>query len=65
MNFAQSMTRITPIAFIVALAGAVPVSAGGPETSIQTEYLMTLHAPLDPPQSLSGKIMLDCIAFSA
>jgi hypothetical protein len=22
--------------------------AGGPKTSIQTEYLMTLHAPLDP-----------------
>ena len=58
MNFAQSITRITPIAFIMALASVVPVSAEGPETSIKTEYLMTLHAPLDPPQAVDQGLLV-------
>ena len=59
MKFAQPLSRIIPIgAFIVALASAVPVSAGGPETSIQTEYLMTLHAPLDAPQAIDQGLLV-------
>jgi len=30
----------------IAFGGQIPAGAGGPTTSIQTEYLMTMHAPL-------------------
>jgi len=30
----------------MAFGGQIPAGAGGPTTSIQTEYLMTMHAPL-------------------
>jgi hypothetical protein len=50
---------IIPIgAFVMALAVSVPASAGGPETSIQTEYLMTLHAPLDAPQAIDQNLLI-------
>jgi len=56
---AQTISWIIPLgAFIAALASTAPVSAGGPETSIQTEYLMTLHAPLDPPQAIDQGLLI-------
>src|SRR6516165_5861208 len=30
----------------MAFGGQIPAGAGGPTTSIQTEYLMTMHVPL-------------------
>ena len=45
-------------AFAVALATSLPASAGGPETSIQTEYLMTLQAPLDAPQAIDQGLLI-------
>jgi Protein of unknown function (DUF3237) len=45
-------------AFAMALAMSVPASAGGPETSMQTEYLMTLHAPLDAPQAIDQSLLI-------
>ena len=29
----------------MAFGGQIPAGAGGPTTSIQTEYLMTMHVP--------------------
>ena len=59
MDFAQSISRTIPAgAIIVALASAMPVLAGGPETSIQTEYLMTAHAPLDAPQAIDQSLLV-------
>jgi hypothetical protein len=37
---------------------ALPASAEGPETSIKTEYLMTLHAPLDAPQVIDQSLLV-------
>ena len=45
-------------AFIAALASAGAASAAGPEATIQTEYLMTLHAPLDPPQAIDQGLLI-------
>ncbi|MEH2610063.1 hypothetical protein V1293_002352 [Bradyrhizobium sp. AZCC 1693] len=45
-------------AFVMALAMSVPASAGSPETSMQTEYLMTLHAPLDAPQAIDQSLLI-------
>lgn len=45
-------------AFFMALAVSQPASAGGPETSIQTDYLMTLQAPLDAPQAIDQSLMI-------
>ena len=59
MDFAQSISRTIPVgAIIVALASAMPVLAGGPETSVQTEYLMTAHAPLDAPQAIDQSLLV-------
>ena len=59
MNGILSPHRIIPLgAFVMALAVSVPASAGGPETSIQTEYLMTLHAPLDAPQAIDQSLLI-------
>ena len=59
MDFAQSISRTIPVgAIILALASAMPVLAGGPETSIQTEYLMTVHAPLDAPQAIDQSLLV-------
>jgi hypothetical protein len=35
-----------------AFATSVPADAGGPTTSVQTEYLMTMHILLAPPQAV-------------
>jgi hypothetical protein len=45
-------------AIVVALAISGPASGGGPETSIQTEYLMTLQAPLDAPQAIDRDLLI-------
>jgi hypothetical protein len=45
---------------LLAIAFAVPTSliAGGPTTSIQTEYLMTLHAQLNAPQAIDQSLVV-------
>jgi hypothetical protein len=56
----SEMKRVSSIlagVVIAAFAGATTVSAG-PEASIQTEYLMTLHAPLDPPQAIDQGLLI-------
>ena len=45
-------------AFVVALATSLSASAGGPETSLQTEYLMTLHVPFDTPQQIDQSLLI-------
>jgi hypothetical protein len=42
----------------VALGTHVPAGAGGPNTSIQTEYLMTLHAILGPAQAIDRSLYI-------
>ena len=55
----HSKSWIIPVgAFAVALATSQPASAGGPETSIQAEYLMTLQAPLDAPQAIDQGLLI-------
>jgi hypothetical protein len=41
----------------VALA-QIPAGAGEPTTSVQTEYLMTLHAPLAPPLAVDQSLLV-------
>ena len=38
--------------------GQIPASAGGPTTSIQTEYLMTMHAPLAAAQVVGQSLRI-------
>jgi hypothetical protein len=44
--------------FVVALATSLSASAEGPETSLQTEYLMTLHVPFDTPQQIDQSLLI-------
>ena len=49
-------------ASILAFGATLPIAnsalAGEPTTSIQTEYLMTLHAKLDPPQAVDSSLLV-------
>jgi hypothetical protein len=42
----------------VAFATPLPVAAGGPTTSIQTEYLMTMHVLLAPPLAVDQSLLI-------
>lgn len=42
----------------VALATQIPAGAGGPSTSVQTEYLMSMHALLAPPQAVDQSLLV-------
>jgi hypothetical protein len=49
------------LAFILiaaSFAAPLPASAGGSTTSVQTEYLMTLHANLMPPQAVDQSLLI-------
>jgi len=50
------------LASILAFGIAIPVTntaiAGGPTTSVQTEYLMTLHAQLEPGQAIDQNLLV-------
>lgn len=50
------------LASILAFSMAMPVTnnafAGGATTSVQTEYLMTLNAQLDPPQAIDQNLLI-------
>jgi hypothetical protein len=48
----------TLFAVLAVIASVLPAAAGGPTTSIQTEYLMTLHAPVDQPQVIGDAGLL-------
>jgi uncharacterized protein DUF3237 len=45
-----------PVALLFAAAG--PAAAEGPTTSLKTEYLMTLNAPLDAPQAIDQSLLV-------
>ena len=42
----------------VSLGTQIPAGAGGPTTSVQTEYLMTYHAPLAPPLAVDQSLLV-------
>jgi hypothetical protein len=42
----------------VAFGSQIPAGAGEPTTSVQTEYLMTLHAPLAPPLAVDQSLLV-------
>jgi Protein of unknown function (DUF3237) len=43
---------------LIAFMTPVPASAGGPTTSVQTEYLMTIHALLNAPQAVDQNLLI-------
>jgi hypothetical protein len=59
MKALSSSHLIIPLgAIVAALVISAPAFGGGPETSIQTEYLMTLQAPLDAPQAIDQGLLI-------
>jgi hypothetical protein len=42
----------------VGLGAQIPADAGGPTVSVQTEYLMTWHAPLAPPLAVDQSLLV-------
>ena len=46
------------ILIAVAVATQNPAGAGEPSTSVQTQYLMTLHAPLAPPLAVDQSLIV-------
>jgi hypothetical protein len=48
------------VAALTAAMFAIPMraGAGGPTTSVQTEYLMTLHAQLTPPLAIDPSLLI-------
>jgi hypothetical protein len=46
------------ILIAVAIATQNPAAAGEPSTSVQTEYLMTLHVPLAPPLAIDQSMLV-------
>lgn len=42
----------------VALGAQISAGAGGPSTSVQTEYLMSMHALLAPPQQVDQSLLV-------
>jgi hypothetical protein len=42
----------------VALGSQIPAGAGEPSTAVQTEYLMTLHAPFAPPLAVDQSLII-------
>ena len=46
------------ILIAVAIAMQNPAGAGEPSTSVQTEYLMTLHVPLAPPLAIDQSLLV-------
>jgi hypothetical protein len=46
------------VAFGIALSATNNALAGGATTSLQTEYLMTLHATLEPPQAIYQNLLV-------
>ena len=51
--------KLTPCLCAVTLAVALsPATARAQTTQITTEYLMTLYAPLDPPQQIDASLVV-------
>jgi hypothetical protein len=42
----------------VSLGIQIPAGAGGPTASVQTEYLMSMHAPLAPPLTVDQSLLV-------
>src|SRR5689334_20020230 len=57
----RHLKRIAAPVVLIALGIGMPISsthAGGPTSSVQSEYLMTLHAQLIPPQAIDQKLLI-------
>ena len=46
------------LAFGSALSATTTALAGGATTSVQTEYLMTMNAQLEPPQAVGQNLLV-------
>jgi hypothetical protein len=57
MKFNEHL-RVSLGAFTFLLMAELPAAAGGPTTSLQTEFLMTLYASLDPPQIADANFLI-------
>ena len=44
--------------FLLILISELSAAAGGPTTSLQTEFLRTLYASVDPPQIADGNFFV-------
>jgi len=53
---AVTLTRI--LRAVLCLLAFSPAFAGAQTTKITTEYLMTLYAPLDPPQRIDSSLVI-------
>ena len=59
MSMSNSSLRVYLASFMVLVVTTTySANAGGPTTSLQTEYLMTLYATLDPPQIADGNLLV-------
>jgi uncharacterized protein DUF3237 len=43
---------------MIAMVSATSVPVEGPTTSVNTEYLMTLYAPVDPPKAIDSGLVI-------
>lgn len=50
--------RVSIGAFAFLLVAVLSAGAGDPTTTLQTEFLMTLNASLDPPQIADGNLLI-------
>jgi hypothetical protein len=50
--------RVSLGAFTFLLMSELSAAAGGPTTSLQTEFLRTLYASVDPPQIADGNFFV-------
>jgi hypothetical protein len=57
MTFKECL-RVGLAAFTFLLMAELSAAAGGPTTSLQTEFLMTLYASLDPPQIADANLLI-------
>jgi hypothetical protein len=64
MEMTVALTRVLKwiaalgVLAIVTVGIQMPAKAGGPMTSVQTEFLMSLYAPLNPPQAIDQGLLI-------
>jgi hypothetical protein len=54
----SSWAAVSSVLIVAALGLQTAAVAGGPTTSIQTEYLMTIHAPINPPLGVDQSLVV-------
>jgi len=58
MRMMKEYLRVCLSVFSFLLLTELSVAAGGPTTSLQTEFLMTLYVSLDPPQIADANLLI-------